>query len=171
MSPQKQPLILLDWGDTVMKVLPQFDGPMDLWPEVEAVPGIREALQKLHGEYILALATNAADSNEEAIWRALERADLARFFDHVFCVANLGHRKPSPGFFQTIVERLDIDPAAAAMVGDDFDTDVQGALAAGLAAIWYNPGSQGDPARRLLSAIHDLTDLPSAVKAAFGASS
>lgn len=163
-------MVLLDWGNTVMRVLPQHQGPMEHWPEVEAMPGIREALEYLHQRYLLALATNAADSGEDAIWRALQRADLGRLFHHVFCVANVGQEKPSPGFFRTILVKLGIAPSAAVMVGDGWGSDVQGALSAGLAAIWYNPHSRDARAGPRLRSIHHLQELPATVAALLGGS-
>jgi len=32
--------LIFDWGDTVMRVFPEFSGPMAHWPRVEAVHGI-----------------------------------------------------------------------------------------------------------------------------------
>ncbi len=34
--------ILFDWGDTLMRVFPEYDGPMYAWPRVEAVEGTAE---------------------------------------------------------------------------------------------------------------------------------
>ncbi len=39
--------ILFDWGDTVMRVLPQYHGAMKDWPKVEAIPGIQDACANL----------------------------------------------------------------------------------------------------------------------------
>ena len=36
--------ILLDWGDTVMRVFPENAGPMFTWPRVEELDGIKEVL-------------------------------------------------------------------------------------------------------------------------------
>ena len=83
--------ILLDWGDTVMRVFPQYEGPMFEWPRVEAVDGIQEAFAKLQAYWTIALATNASDSEEPAIWSALARVGLDRFIDRVFCYRGVGH--------------------------------------------------------------------------------
>jgi FMN phosphatase YigB (HAD superfamily) len=50
--------ILLDWGDTLMRVLPN-DGPMADWPQVAAVPGARHALAAMHGRARLVVVSNA----------------------------------------------------------------------------------------------------------------
>jgi HAD superfamily hydrolase (TIGR01458 family) len=48
--------------------------------------------------------------------------------------------KPSAGFFATILAGLGIGPEDAVMVGDDVETDVGGALGAGLAGILVRTG-------------------------------
>lgn len=48
--------------------------------------------------------------------------------------------KPSAGFFATVLGELAAAPASAAMVGDDVESDVGGALAAGLTGILVRTG-------------------------------
>ena len=48
--------------------------------------------------------------------------------------------KPAAGFFELVLEDLAADPSNAAMVGDDVETDVGGALAAGLGGILVRTG-------------------------------
>jgi HAD superfamily hydrolase (TIGR01458 family) len=48
--------------------------------------------------------------------------------------------KPSPDFFGLIVDDLGVDPSEAAIVGDDVETDVEGAIRAGLAGILVRTG-------------------------------
>ncbi len=43
-----------------------------------------------------------------------------------------GRTKPHPTIFQAVLERLEVEPAAAAMVGDSPEDDVEGARAAGI---------------------------------------
>jgi len=48
--------------------------------------------------------------------------------------------KPAPGFFGEVLSGLELPPEAVAMVGDDIETDVGGALNAGLTAILVRTG-------------------------------
>lgn len=48
--------------------------------------------------------------------------------------------KPSAAFFEGVLGSLGVEPSEAAMVGDDVETDVGGALEAGLAAILVRTG-------------------------------
>ena len=43
-----------------------------------------------------------------------------------------GRTKPHPTIFQAVLERLEVEPAAAAMVGDSPEDDVEGARSAGI---------------------------------------
>jgi putative hydrolase of the HAD superfamily len=150
--------LLFDWGDTVMRVLP-FDGPMSDWPEVEEVPGVRAALEALHPRFTIGLASNAADSVAADIRRALERCGLSEFFDHIFCFREVGHRKPSPEFYRTVLESLDLDPEQVVMIGDSFNGDVLAANEVGISAIWFNPRSDDAPAGESYRTIHRFEEL------------
>ena len=155
--------ILFDWGDTVMRVLPDETGPMDGWRRVEAMPGIHEILRSLKGSAQIVLATNAVDSSEDAIWRALARADLDRDFDRVYCFQGVGHRKPSIEFFTTVLRELRIDSAHAWLVGDDLESDVAGANAAGMAAVWFAPDISERRMGERYRTIHAFPELPAAL--------
>jgi HAD superfamily hydrolase (TIGR01458 family) len=48
--------------------------------------------------------------------------------------------KPSPGFFEIVLADLGSDRDSVAMVGDDIETDIGGALAAGIAAVLVRTG-------------------------------
>ena len=39
--------LFFDWGNTVMKVFPEYEGPMVSWPKVEKIEGIEELLNYL----------------------------------------------------------------------------------------------------------------------------
>ncbi|HKH17860.1 MAG TPA: TIGR01458 family HAD-type hydrolase [Solirubrobacteraceae bacterium] len=54
--------------------------------------------------------------------------------------------KPSRDFFATILAGIPLEPRAAAMVGDDVETDVGGAMSAGLAGILVRTGKYRDDA-------------------------
>jgi ribonucleotide monophosphatase NagD (HAD superfamily) len=48
--------------------------------------------------------------------------------------------KPSEAFFELALSDLGVKPAAAAMVGDDVEADVGGALEAGIAGVLVRTG-------------------------------
>ncbi len=151
---------LFDWGDTLMRVFPEFRGKMKDWPRVEEMPGARRALHALHGRIGIALATNARDSEEEDIRKALERADLASFVKRIYGYRTVGAPKSSPEFFAHVLEGLHAPADHVVMVGDDFAEDVEAALAAGLRAVWFNTRSQEVRTGHNLATLHHLDHLP-----------
>jgi HAD superfamily hydrolase (TIGR01662 family) len=151
-------LVVFDWGDTVMKDFRDQKGPMADWPRVEAIPGVRDALRALSPRYRLALATNAADSGEKRVREALARLDLEQFFEQILTARELGVAKPTPEFFRAVLERCACPAHEAVMVGDSFASDVAGARAVGMKAIWLNPrklAAEG-PADAVITAMADL---------------
>ncbi len=159
--------ILFDWGDTIMRVFPEYPGPMVEWPQVEPVPGVAEALAALHPQYRLALGTNAADSGEVLVRAALRRVGLEERLDAVYTARELGVRKPTPAFFLEIARRLGVEPAEVVMVGDEYISDVFGAKEAGLRAAWFNPGGRPCPEAhpRYDAEVRSMAVLPAAVEA------
>ncbi len=155
--------VLFDWGETVMRVFPGAEGAMVDWPRVAAVPGVRGALAALAPHALLGIATNAADSDPGAIRAALARVRLDRHFERLYCYRSLGVRKPSPEYFAAVLADLALPPDRVVMVGDEWQADVAGALAAGLRAVWYDPGrSAACPDERVL-VLHDMRRLPDAL--------
>lgn len=157
--------LIFDWGNTLMKVFPDSTGPMSDWPEVAEVDGVVEALEALLNRYPMVVATNAADSNVEQVWKALRRVGLGEYFRAVFTMHELGAKKPEPAFFNHLESILTVPARQAVMVGDDFRVDVSGAKSVGWRAIWYNPGWQTAPGLLPLhdAEIHDMRELPEAL--------
>ena len=73
--------------------------------------------------------------------------------------------KPSRDFFATILAGIPLAAADAAMVGDDIETDVGGALGAGLAGILVRTGKYRDDALRAsgvepTAVVDSIADVP-----------
>jgi HAD superfamily hydrolase (TIGR01458 family) len=73
--------------------------------------------------------------------------------------------KPAREFFATILAGIPAEPGAAAMVGDDVETDVGGALRAGLAGILVRTGKYRDDAVRAsgvepTAVVDSIADVP-----------
>ena len=157
---QPKSCILFDWGDTLMRVFPEFSGPMKDWLRVEAVSGAVDVLSALHVDWTLALATNAADSDEEDIRLALRRVGLELWLEKIYCFKAIGHKKPSPEFFNYILEDLGLSAGQTVMVGDDYVADVLGANRCGLRAVWLNERTDEEHKNKKQRTIHELGALP-----------
>jgi HAD superfamily hydrolase (TIGR01458 family) len=73
--------------------------------------------------------------------------------------------KPSKDFFAAILAGIPLEPSSAAMVGDDVETDVGGALDAGLAGILVRTGKYRDDALRAAgivptAVVDSIADVP-----------
>lgn len=109
-------------------------------------PALNAAFRELErGAAFIALARN----------RSFQDADGARSLDAGAFVAALEYAsqteatlfgKPAPEFFAAAVDSLGCAPEATVMVGDDVESDVAGALAAGLAGVLVRSGKyrEGD---------------------------
>ena len=138
--------LVFDWGNTLMKVLPEYDGPMVEWPEIAPVKGIKTALTRLKPHYRLVVATNAADSGAEQVRAALSRAELEGFFSKIYTAQELNNsRKPEIAFFRNLEKALDESPSNLMMIGDDYRSDILGATQAGWRAIWFDPEMEACP--------------------------
>ena len=163
-------VVFLDWGDTLMMDDRSQSGPMAAWPEVAAVEGAQEALQALRPYYRLVVATNADDSGARDVRAALFRCGLDGLVDNVVSSRDIGVRKPDAFFFRAALLAsgsggVPLAAERAVMVGDSWPNDVAGAQAAGLRAVWFNPGREPRPAGTAPpdAEIARLTDLPAAL--------
>jgi FMN phosphatase YigB (HAD superfamily) len=156
----KNGCLLFDWGDTLMRDDPHTSGPMYAWEHVEMIPHADLVLGALRADWLIALATNAIDSDESDIRRALRRVGLNSLVDTVYCFREVGYRKPTREFFQYILDDLKLVSRQVIMIGDSFEKDVQGANEAGIRAIWFNPYTQETRTNSFHRTIHVLSELP-----------
>ncbi len=158
--------VLFDWGNTLMVDLPGCFGPMASWPRVEAVAHAQETLGQLRAAgWHIALATNAADSDEDQIRIALARAGLDDLIDRVYCLRGVGYAKPSPEFFAFIIADLGLMATDLVMVGDNFRIDVEGANRSGIRAVWLCPGAADARGGENWRMIGSLAELPALLEA------
>lgn len=73
--------------------------------------------------------------------------------------------KPAPAFFELALSELGVEPGRAAMVGDDVEADVGGAIAAGLAGVLVRTGKYREDLVRSsgvepTAVIDSIADLP-----------
>jgi HAD superfamily hydrolase (TIGR01662 family) len=109
------------------------------------MPGAREALADLHRFGLaLAVVSNSLFSHD-VIRYELGKHGLAEHLAFVMVSAEYAVRKPNVLLFDTAAARLGVEPADVWVVGDRLDTDMAGARAAGMTAVWFRP-PPGEPA-------------------------
>jgi putative hydrolase of the HAD superfamily len=156
-------LIIFDWGDTVMRDIPGFKGPMAFWPKVEAIDGVTEALEAIHRKYTCCLASNADDSDAESMGQALARVDIKKYFQNLFTSKDLGTKKPDPDFYRKILKNLNVKPGACAAVGNDYAKDILPAAGLGIKTVWLSRDNTPDNKADVV--IKSMKELPSALEA------
>jgi phosphoserine phosphatase len=127
----------------------------------EVFADVADALERLAQSHSMALVTNGAACLQR---EKLAASGLSECFEVVVVSADLGVAKPDPAVFEHTLSQLGVDSDHAVMVGDSIAKDVNGALAAGLGAVWVNRGGHPAPSDRPdLVEISTLRDLPSAL--------
>ncbi len=97
----------------------------------DVVPALR-ALRE-DGRFRLGLVTNGLSCLQR---EKLRGAGLERWFDAVVAGGDVGSRKPAHEVFDAILRLLRSDPGDAWMIGNNPETDIRGALDAGIDATW-----------------------------------
>jgi putative hydrolase of the HAD superfamily len=116
-------------------------------------------LDELSRSRRLALVTNGAACLQR---EKLAACGLEAYFDVVVVSADVGVAKPGAEIFEHVLTRLNAD--GGVMIGDSLDRDVEGAIAAGLGAVWLNrDGAEGQPSRPDVTEIATLAELPGAL--------
>lgn len=71
-------------------------------------------------------------------WEKLIRLNLHPFFDIVLTSEEVGYEKPHPEIFKEALRRMHCSADKSVMVGNKYETDIVGALNAGMAGILVN---------------------------------
>ncbi len=109
-----------------------FDEFYDWRQRIDLYPDVHITLDKLAERYELAALTNGnADVFHPAI-------SLNRYFGTVIRADQEGIAKPDPEIFERLATRSGVSLERVIHVGDHPVDDVEGAVAAGARAIWFN---------------------------------
>jgi len=130
--------LVFDWGDTLMRDFPEYNGPMINWPKVELMPDVHECLKTVSNKYVCCAASNAGDSDGKLMRKAFERVGINSFLHHAFTSKELGFSKPDVRFFYMIINKTGFKPDEIVMIGNDYEKDIKPAKLAGLHTIFYS---------------------------------
>lgn len=127
----------------------------------QPAPGARTALAALAGTGArVVLTSNTLSTPGEVHRQLLADLDLAGYFDDLLFSGDLTIAKPRPEVFTAVAARAGTTPSRVIHTGDDWDTDIRGALTAGCRAVHYHPHG---PARPQAPGITHLEQLPAAL--------
>jgi len=103
------------------------------WRPTPDAVGLLDALA------VAGVPTGAVTNQDSAYQRAkLAAVGLGGRFAVLVGLDVLGRGKPDPRVFRLACDRLGVDPAEAAYVGDELDVDARGARDAGLIGVWLD---------------------------------
>ena len=103
---------------------------------IRLYPYVKEALAALRRKgYRLWLLSNA-----QRVFTAYElcHLGLGEEFDGIYISSDYGCRKPDVRFYQALLEEQHLDPAQCLMIGNDRETDIAGARAAGMQTLYMH---------------------------------
>ncbi|MBR3704012.1 MAG: HAD family hydrolase [Oscillospiraceae bacterium] len=101
-----------------------------LYPDVTKV--LAELRAKGYRLWLLSNAQRAFTAYE------LRHLMLEHYFDGIYLSSDYGCRKPDARFYRALIEEQNLTPEACLMIGNDRDTDIAGAKAAGFATLYMH---------------------------------
>lgn len=82
-----------------------------------------------------------SDAPTKEAWLRLTYLNLHHIFDAVVTFDDTGERKPNPGPFRKVLDRLGVQPEESLMVGDWAERDVVGAKQVGMKTVFARYGN------------------------------
>jgi putative hydrolase of the HAD superfamily len=109
------------------------------------MPGARAALDQCHEAGLPMAVVSNTSFGEPVIRHELARYGLTDHLAFVMVSSDYSVRKPNPLLFEVAAARLGMAAREIWFVGDRLDTDIAGAKAAGMTAVWFNRDADEPP--------------------------
>ena len=103
--------------------------------QTQLVDGALDLLNYLKDKYTLSIISNGF---VEVQYTKLRQSGLLPYFSHIFLSEEIGYQKPDIRFFQTVLHKLCAKNTESVVIGDNFQTDIEGAKTANIHSIFYN---------------------------------
>jgi putative hydrolase of the HAD superfamily len=157
--------IFFDAGNTLLVEEPG----KHMWEmALTRIPDALEVLTALKAHYRLGVISNTVGSGDADLSEVLEKAGIRHLIDALVTSRDFGKAKPDPAIYAEGARRLGVSLEQTLMVGDRLDTDVAGALNAGIPAIWLrHPGAIAIPGIAPTHVIERLAELPPWIAATY----
>jgi HAD superfamily hydrolase (TIGR01662 family) len=157
--------IFFDAGNTLLVEEPG----KHLWEmALIRIPDALEVLTALKPHYRLGVISNTVGSGDGELAEALQKAGIRHLIDALVTSRDFGKAKPDPAIYAEGARRLGVSLDQTLMVGDRLDTDVAGALNAGIAGVWLrHPGAVTIPGIAPTHVIEGLAELPAWIAATY----
>lgn len=123
--------VIFDFGHTIS----DENIPLDS-PGIQLMPGIKEVLSKINLR--MGIWANTKNTTEYDIRTWLKRAEIDKYFTWIITSVDAGFRKPDKRFFDFALEKCHLEKDEVILVGNQLNSDIQGAKEYGIKCIWLS---------------------------------
>ena len=150
---------LSPWGEVSDELFERYTTEKArIFEEIRPFPDAVAVLRSLRGSGLrVGVLTNGPTDIQR---RKLHVSGLGEELDAIAISGELGVAKPDPEAFRLALELLGTEPGETAMVGDSLENDVLGAIAVGLAAVVWMPGTRDGELPPGAHLARELTEVP-----------
>ncbi|MEG1617271.1 MAG: YjjG family noncanonical pyrimidine nucleotidase [Bacteroidales bacterium] len=106
------------------------------------IEGALDLLEYLHGKYKLHILSNGFT---EVQFKKLKSAGVEHYFDQVILSEQAGVNKPDPRIFDFALEKTGARREEVIMIGDNYDTDITGAIRSRIDQLFFNQNERFRP--------------------------
>lgn len=131
--------------------IPESEHPEDVWNEyleicplmTRMMPGAMEFLQKASKNAKLAIITNGFEHTQV---KKLSCSGIEKYISFMVTSETFGIPKPNKEIFQFALEAAKTTSEHSLYIGDTFETDILGAIGAGIPVAWVKSHDHENPA-------------------------
>ncbi|MBP6385530.1 MAG: YjjG family noncanonical pyrimidine nucleotidase [Pseudarcicella sp.] len=121
------------------------------------LPNTKAILEYLKPKYQLHIITNGFIEIQQI---KLKNSEIHHYFKEIITSEHSGFKKPHPQMFSFALDLVNANASDCIMIGDTFETDVMGAEASGVDAIFYNSENRDQTKTEIpFLEINDLIEL------------
>jgi len=98
--------------------------------------GVKKTLDYLQPNYEMAIVTNGFPEVQHI---KIASCGLDKYFKRLFISEQVGYPKPRPEIFHAAVTAFNVAKKHCLMIGDNWDSDIEGAKKYGIDQVFFNP--------------------------------
>ena len=122
--------------------------------------GAEELVRYLAAKYPLTVVTNGF---VEVQYEKFDKSGLRDSFAHIVLSEEVGCQKPNPRIFEEALRMNGLQAEDVVMIGDSWNSDIQGAINAGIDQIWIrkskDPLPEGQSATYLVQSLSEVMEI------------
>jgi putative hydrolase of the HAD superfamily len=124
------------------------------------MPGCEEILDHFHGKYHLHIITNGFTEVQNI---KLDNCGIRKYFSEIIISEEHGLTKPNVEIFRLAEQKTNALKEKCVMIGDNWVSDIEGAVGAGWRAIYLSQDTPPEGDHRNVTVISDLRELKALV--------